>query len=360
MFQKIIIYQNSIQDWLIAAGIAMLFYVTVYLAKPIIHRKLESFAEKTVTGWDNLLAGFIERLNPIFILVLAVYFGSLKIVLPGNAHVFLGNTLGIITLIQLGILISHAIHFWVARFRKKKMESNAGAVTTLISVGFVLRMVTWVILLLIGLDNLGINISTLIAGLGISGIAVALAIQNILSDLFGSFSIVLDKPFVIGDFIVIDSYMGTVENIGLKTTRIRSLSGEQLIFSNADLLKSRIRNYKRMMDRRVVFSIDVVYETSYEQIKNIPHIIQNIIENVDQVRFDRAHFFAYGNYALQFEVVYWVSNPDYNVYMDIQQAINLEIFRQFSDAGIQFAYPTQTLIMHPSLEGMGLANAATP
>lgn len=360
MFQKIIIYQNPIQDWLIAAGIAVLFCTTVYVAKRVIHRKLESFAEKTATGWDNLLAGFIDRLSPIFILVLAVYFGSLKIVLPGNAHVVLGQTLGIITLIQFGIFISHAIHFWVERFRKKKIESNAGAVTTLISVGFVLRMVTWIILLLIGLDNLGINITTLIAGLGISGIAVALAIQNILSDLFGSFSIVLDKPFVIGDFIVIDRYMGTVEHIGLKTTRIRSLSGEQLIFSNADLLKSRIRNYKRMMDRRVVFSIDVVYETSYEQIKNIPKILQGIIENMDQVRFDRAHFFAYGNYALQFEVVYWVRNPDYNVYMDIQQAINLEIFRQFSDAGIQFAYPTQTLIMKASPDGAGLANAATP
>ncbi|WP_035257722.1 mechanosensitive ion channel family protein [Desulfatirhabdium butyrativorans] len=360
MFQKIIIYQNPIQDWLIAAGIAILFYAAVYVAKRVIHRKLASFAEKTATGWDNLLAGFIDRLNPIFILVLAVYFGSLKIVLPGNTHIFLGHTLGIIALIQFGILLSHAIHFWVERFRKKKIESNAGAVTTLISVGFVLRMVTWIILLLIGLDNLGINITTLIAGLGISGIAVALAIQNILSDLFGSFSIVLDKPFVIGDFIVIDSYMGTVEHIGLKTTRIRSLSGEQLIFSNADLLKSRIRNYKRMMDRRVVFSIDVVYETSYEQIKSIPNILQGIIEKMDQVRFDRAHFSAYGDYALQFEVVYWVLNPDYNVYMDIQQAINLEIFRRFSDAGIQFAYPTQALIMQASPDGAGLANAATP
>jgi len=200
-------------------------------------------------------------------------------------------------------------------------------------------------LILIGLDNLGINITTLIAGLGISGIAVALAIQNILGDLFASFSIVLDKPFVIGDFIIIDEYMGAVEHIGLKTTRIRSLSGEQLIFSNADLLKSRIRNYKRMFERRVVFSLGVVYQTPYEKMSKIPEIIRQAVEKNDHVRFDRAHFNAFGDYALLFETVYWIQDPDYTTYMNIQQAINLDILKQFGEVGIEFAYPTQTTML---------------
>jgi small-conductance mechanosensitive channel len=206
----------------------------------------------------------------------------------------------------------------------------------------------WLVLILVALDNLGINIKTLIAGLGISGIAVALAVQNILGDLFASLSIVLDKPFVIGDFIIVNEYLGTVENVGLKTTRIRSLSGEQLVFSNGDLLKSRIRNFKRMYERRVVFSIGVLYQTPYEKLRLIPKMIREIIENQKPVRFDRAHFKEYGDYSLKFEIVYWIHSPDYNIYMDIQQAINLEIYKKFEETDIAFAYPTQTLLLEPS------------
>ena len=158
-----------------------------------------------------------------------------------------------------------------------------------------------------------------------------------------SFSIVLDRPFVIGDFIIVDDYLGTVEHIGLKTTRVRSLSGEQLVFSNADLLRGRVRNYKRMYERRVVFSIGVVYQTPYEKLKQIPTLIQEIIEAQEHVHFDRAHFRQYGPYSLDFEIVYWVKNPDYNVYMNIQQAINLAIFQRFEKEQIEFAYPTQSL-----------------
>jgi small-conductance mechanosensitive channel len=351
MSPEIIIYHNRLEDWLMGIGIAVLFFLSVMATKRIFHRKLEAFAAKTITIWDDLLAELIGRLNALFFLVLALYFGSLKVTLPDAVNAVLGHLIGIITLIQVAILSSHAVKFWVGRFRKQKLESHAGAVTTLTSVGFVLRMTIWTILLLIGLDNLGVNITTLIAGLGISGIAVALAIQNILGDLFASFSIVLDKPFVIGDFIIIDDFMGTIEHVGLKTTRIRSLSGEQLIFSNADLLKSRIRNYKRMLERRVVFSVGVVYQTPHKKVSRIPEIIRMAVEKNQQVRFDRAHFKAFGDYALQFEVVYWIQNPDYNIYMDIQQAINLEIMERFDEAGISFAYPTQTLLVQPPDDG---------
>ena len=217
--------------------------------------------------------------------------------------------------------------------------------TTITFLGFVARLLLWIIVLLLILDNLGVNITGLVAGLGIGGIAVALALQNILGDLFASLSIVLDKPFVIGDFVVVDSLSGTIEHIGLKTTRIRSLSGEQLIFSNNDLLKSRVHNYKRMSERRIVFSFGVVYQTPLEKLKAIKEIVSDIITKEEKARLDRVHFKEYGDSSLNFEVVYFVNDPDYNIYMDVQEAINLEIFRRFQEEGIEFAYPTRTLFI---------------
>jgi len=181
--------------------------------------------------------------------------------------------------------------------------------------------------------------------LGVGGIAVALAVQNILGDLFASLSIVLDKPFVIGDFIVVDTFVGTVEHIGLKTTRLRSLSGEQVIFSNTDLLGSRIRNYKRMYERRVVFTLGLVYQTPMEKVESVGKILQEIIELEPQARFDRAHFKEFGDSALVYEIVYFIKTSDFNAYMDAQQRINLAIMQRFEEQGISFAYPTRTVYM---------------
>ncbi|MBW2550586.1 MAG: mechanosensitive ion channel family protein, partial [Deltaproteobacteria bacterium] len=185
----------------------------------------------------------------------------------------------------------------------------------------------------------------LVAGLGIGGIAIALAVQNVLSDLFASLSIVLDKPFIPGDFVVVGDMAGSVEHIGIKTTRIRSISGEQLIFSNADLLGSRIRNFGRMRERRVVFSLGVTYQTPADKLEGIPGMIRESIEAQDQVRFDRSHFASYGDSALNFETVYYVGSSDYATHMDILQAVNLAIYRKFASEGIEFAYPTQTLFV---------------
>lgn len=345
MFLEKTIYHNTVKDWLLAVAITFIIYFLTRTTKYILQKKLNSFAADTITAWDDLAAELIGRINIVFFLILSVYMGSLKTQLPETTSNILKNSFIIVSLVQVAILISYSINFWIERYRKQKVQSNAEAVTTLTSVGFVLRMMIWIIFILIALDNIGVNITTFIAGLGIGGIAVALAVQNILADLFASFSIVLDKPFVIGDFIIVDEHMGTVERIGLKTTKIRSLSGEQLVFSNTDLLKSRIRNFKRMYERRVVFTIGVLYQTPHEILSKIPKMIYKIIESKGQVRFDRAHFKEYGDYSLKFEVVYWIQNPDYNVYMDIQQGINLDIFKQFHEAGIEFAYPTQTLLL---------------
>ena len=213
------------------------------------------------------------------------------------------------------------------------------------ALSFIARLVLWATILLLILDNLGVDITALVAGLGIGGVAIALAVQNILGDLFASLSIVLDKPFVLGDFVIVGDLMGSVENIGIKTTRVRSLSGEQLVFSNNDLLTSRIRNFGRMQERRVVFKLGVTYQTPAEKLEGIPGIIREAIEARDKTRFDRSHFASYGDFSLDFETVYYVLSADYNLYMDIQQAINLAIFRRFADEGIEFAYPTQTLFL---------------
>jgi small-conductance mechanosensitive channel len=223
------------------------------------------------------------------------------------------------------------------------MKEDAAAATTIGALRFIAKLVLWTAVLLLALDNLGLDITTLVAGLGVGGIAVALALQSVLGDLFASLSIVLDKPFVIGDFIIVGDFLGTVEHIGLKTTRVRSLSGEQLVFSNGDLLSSRIRNYKRMAERRIVFGFGVVYQTPAEQLEAIPGMVREFIESLEKTRFDRAHFKGFGNFSLDFEVVYYVLVPDYNIYMDIQQQINLALYRRFEQDGIEFAYPTQTL-----------------
>jgi small-conductance mechanosensitive channel len=217
-----------------------------------------------------------------------------------------------------------------------------------------MQVVIWVGGFLFLIDNLGYDITTLVAGLGIGGIAIALAAQTILGDLFSYLVIFFDKPFEIGDFIVVEDKMGTVEYIGIKTTRLRTLGGEQLICSNTDLTNSRVHNYKRMQERRVVFGLGVIYGTRAAQLKIIPKLIRDIIESIDGTRFDRAHFKSFGDFSLNFEVVFYVLSADYNRYMDIQEAINTQIFEVFEKEEIEFAFPTQTLFMNNVTESQPL------
>jgi small-conductance mechanosensitive channel len=214
----------------------------------------------------------------------------------------------------------------------------------------IIKGVVWLIGLVFLIDNLGYDITTIITGLGIGGIAIALAAQTVLGDLFSYLVIFFDKPFEIGDFIIVDDKMGTVEYIGIKTTRLRTLGGEQLICSNTDLTNSRVHNYKRMEQRRVVFKFGVVYNTPAEKLKQIPLIVKTAIESMELTRFDRAHFLSFGDYSLNFEVVYYVLSADYNQYMDIQQNINLQLFQHFENEAIEFAFPTQTLLFSKTNE----------
>ncbi len=336
---------NSLDKWLYALGALILSLILLIILKKILQNRLLSFAQKKDIQINELVVVLISKIKTIVLLIIALYVGSNFLILSDRIKSLIGNIVVIAILIQIAIWGSQIIYYLTNRYKKQKILEDAASATTFSAMGIVARILLWLVIILIILDNIGVNINTLVAGLGIGGIAVALAVQNVLADLFASLSIVLDKPFVIGDFIIVDNYLGSVEHIGLKTTRLRSLSGEQLVMSNGDLLKSRIRNYKRMVERRVVFTLGIIYETAKEKLEVVPAILKEIVEEHENVRFDRAHFQSYGDFSLKFEIVYWVKTSDYNVYMDIQQSINLNIFKRFKEEGIEFAYPTQMVFV---------------
>lgn len=333
-------------DWLLALAIVLLVLATLWAVQAVLLKRLAAYARTTATLADDLLVDTLAATRLWLLLPLAVYLGTHALTLPDRAVRILEHVTVIGLLWQAAIWGNRFIGSWIRYSLRAKASQDPAGASTLSVIGFMTRVGLWTIALLLGLDNLGFNITALLAGLGVGGVAVALAAQNILGDLFASMSIALDKPFVIGDFIIVGELMGNVEYIGLKTTRVRSLSGEQIVFANNDLLQSRIRNYQRMQQRRVLFSFGVTYQATAAQLERAPVIVREIIEAQPQTRFDRAHFKEYGDSALVFEVVYFVLSADYNTYMDIQQAINLALFRRLPDAGLRFAYPTRTLFVN--------------
>jgi small-conductance mechanosensitive channel len=339
------LYGGPVRQWLIAVGIFLAGVILFPFLHGVLTRRAARFAERTEGMWDNSLVEALRRTRFWFWLALSLYLASLVLVLPVKTRDVLEAAIILALLAQAAIWGNTAINVGLDRYSKRQREKDPASVTTVSALGFLGKLTFFIVLLLLALDNVGIEVTALIAGLGIGGIAVALAAQNILGDLFASLSIVLDKPFVLGDFISVGDFQGSVEKIGLKTTRLRSLSGEQLIVSNNDLLQSRIRNYKRMAERRVVFALGVTYATPREKLATIPGLIREVVQSQSDVRFDRAHFRDFGAYALNFEVVYYMTTADYNLYMDRQQAINLAIYDRFAEQGVEFAYPTQTLIV---------------
>jgi small-conductance mechanosensitive channel len=335
----------TVYHWLIAALVTVVTFIVLSILKKILAKKLGALAATTDTKLDDLVVALIRETKFLTILVTSLFAGSMALALPAKTDVIVQKALVLTLLIQGALWLNHVITYWFDQILDKKIQNGSSNATTRSVLNFVTKLALWTTTLLLVLDNLGFNITTLIAGVGVGGIAIALAVQNVLGDLFASLSIILDKPFVVGDFIIVDQYLGTVKQVGLKTTRIQSLSGEEVIFSNADLLKSRIRNYKRMYERRVVFTIGITYETPYEKLALVKSMLRQIIESQHDVRFDRAHFKEYGDSALIYESVYYVLDPDYNKYMDTQEAINTELFRRFEENGLDFAYPTRTVIV---------------
>jgi len=338
-------YDNTVQAWLIAAAIGVAVTLGLNLFVAILARRLRTISERTSNDIDDIAVSVIDHTKFLFLLFLGVWAGSRALVLPSVIHWAI-RLFGVIAVVlQVAAWGSVAISSGIRRQVRLKLEADPGTATAMNALGFILRLTLWVLLILAALDNLGVEIMPLLAGLGVGGIAVALALQNVLGDLFASLSIVLDKPFVIGDFIVVGDKAGTVENVGLKTTRVRSLSGEQLVFSNSDLLSSRIQNFKRMVERRILFAIGVTYQTPREKLARIPAMIRESVESQENVRFDRAHFKEFADSSLNFEIVYFVLSREFGDYMNVQQTINLEIMSRFEAENIGFAYPTRTLFL---------------
>jgi len=347
---NVVFLNNTAGQWLSALGVAIAVALALFLVKHVVVRRLAVIAARTTTRLDDIAVAALESTRLLVMLIMGLYAGSLMLALPDGIRVIVTRTAITTGLVQGAMWGNTALRSWLGQYYENRAADPARA-TSAAAVGFIARMVLWVVVLLMILDNLGVNITTLVASLGIGGIAVALAVQNILGDLFASLSIVLDKPFVIGDFLIVDKYLGTVEFVGLKTTRLRSLGGEQLVFSNADLLRSRLQNMTRLETRRAAFTVGVTYDTPADKLRAIPGMLAEIVRSQPKVTLDRAHFTGVGASAMNFEVVYFYGSPDFNAYMDVQQEIYLQMVERFAAEGIEFAYPTQTL----RLSGAGAA-----
>lgn len=339
------LFSNSVFAWAIACA-AMMSSLLVLL---IVRRKVRAHHQRLITTeqteFMEIPLEVLGRTTTLFFIILSFYIGLKTLAMSSRTAEVLNSIITIALFWQAGVWLSAAAMAWLERKRRISLTTDRALAGSIGIIGLVVKALIWVLVLLLTLDNLGVDITALVAGLGIGGIAVALAVQTTLGDLLASLSITLDKPFIVGDFLSVGDFLGSVEYIGIKSTRLRSLSGEQIVMPNADLLGSRVRNYGRMAQRRVVFTLNVTYETSSEILEQIPKEIRKIIETQKDTRFDRSHFASYGAHSLDFESVYYVLSADYNHYMDIQQAINLAIFRRFEQLGIEFAYPTQKLYL---------------
>ena len=336
--------ENSGEEWIAAAAIAAGVFVGLLLLRWLAVRLTERGPQVGAATARDLFAALERRTHPVIIVLVALFAGSRVLTFPDEVDEVVRAVTIVSLLVQGGLWGSAAITYMADWYQRR--DPDAAIAGALDAGRYVGMLVLWSLLFILALDNIGVQVTALVAGLGIGGIAIALAAQSVLGDLFASLAIVLDRPFAVGDFIIVDDMLGTVEKIGIKTTRVRSLSGEQLVFGNNDLLSSRIRNYGRMEQRRVVFTLGVTYDTATELVEMIPEMVREAIESQPLTRFDRAHFNAYGDSALSIEAVYYVLSADYGVYMDIQQAINLQVLRRFRATGIEFAFPTQTVYVY--------------
>jgi small-conductance mechanosensitive channel len=343
---------NPVAAWAVAVAIALGTFAALVFVRRLLVRRLERTAATTHTIADDLALDGLRRTRRVFLLAIATVAGALALELPEARRTLVEKVATLAFLFQAASWGNGAISFWLAQVLRARAQTDRASVTTLNLLGVIARIVLFVLLVLLALQAFGVNVTALITGLGIAGVAVALAVQNVLGDLLASLSIALDKPFVVGDFIIVDTFMGTVEDVGLKTTRLRALSGEQLIFSNNELLKARIRNMGRMRERRVLFTLSVEYGTPPDVMARIPAMIREVVTAEPMTRFDRSHFSAFGDSALLVETVYYFLSAEYNAHMDAQQRIYVAILQRFQAEGIAFAFPTRSVVVR---DGEGAA-----
>lgn len=335
-------FNNTVQDYAIAVAIILGGMLILRIFRNYMLKRLKAWAEKTETSIDDYIITGVERFGLPILNYALLYWGVHYLTLSDRIS-------RIVTIVTSAVIVFFVVRIILTVIRKAletyvlRQENGETKLKQITGVMIVINIAVWALGLVFLFDNLGYNVTAIITGLGIGGIAIALAAQNILGDLFNYFVIFFDRPFEVGDFIVVDDKKGTVEFIGIKTTRLKSLSGEQVVISNSNLTSSRLHNFKRMEQRRIVFQIGVVYGTPLEKLKEIPGIITKILEDEPITTPDRVHFASYGDFSLNFEIVFFVQSADYKQYMDIHQDINFRIYEAFEQRGIEFAFPTQTI-----------------
>lgn len=345
-----VIWDNTVWRYLLFLASVIVCFIIVGILGHFVFKRLSIYMQKKKSSSDDLLVKNIKRYVMPAAYFAAFYLNMKILTIGPRLSEIVDLAVLAFTTVMAALFVSSLIVLLFNKYweNKRKDANKELAVKT---ISGLLKVIVWAIAVILFLDNIGVKINTLIAGVGISGIAVAFAAQSILGDIFCFFTIFFDRPFEMGDFIVAGEQMGTVEYIGLKTTRLRALSGEQLIFSNTDLTNSRIQNFKTMAQRRVLFTLDVTYDTPVEKLRDIPSLIKNIIESTPDTTFSRAHFVSFEGSSLKFEIAYYILSGDYDKYMDIHQDINLRIKDFFEKSGIKFAFPTQTLHLHASSTG---------
>jgi len=336
---------NSIEAYLTALGLFLIGAIITKFGGHLLFSRLKLLAEKSPTPFDDFIVENLKRSITPLLYFAAFYISTRNLIIPPILELSL-RTLGVLLLtIFVTRFLIDLFSFLISAVKEGNgtIDTRAQEKKVILPI---LRITLWCGAAVFLLDNLGFKVSTVLTGLGIGGIAVALAAQTVLSDLLSYIAIVFDKPFVLGDFIILEGgFMGSIEHIGIKTTQIRSLGGELIVLPNSDLTSHRVRNYKRMAERRVVFKVGLTYDTPAESLEAFPNLVRNIIQSLPDTRFDRCHFIAFGDSSLEVETVYYVLSPDYNRYMDLQQEINLRLKRSVAEQGLSFAFPTRTLHM---------------
>ncbi len=336
-FLNLVFWNNTVLDYIIFLGVLALGAVLIFATGRVALRRIAAHHEKTQSPYALLfLSGIKQYLLPTAYFTL--FYACTRMLTLHEKLENIVRTLSVLFAIVMGAMfLASLAALFFTKLGKGKGDGASLAIKWLIRLS---KAVIWGVALILFLDNIGVKITSLVTGLGIGGVALAFAAQSVLSDIFCFFTIFFDKPFEIGDFIIAGDHMGTVEHIGVKTTRLRAIGGEQLIVSNADLTGSRIRNYKTMQQRRVSFTLGVTYDTPSEKLEAIPQMIRKIVEETEDTTFSRTHFASFGAYSLNFEVVYFVLGADYDRYMDLNQRINLGIKNGFEQLGVTFALPT--------------------
>jgi small-conductance mechanosensitive channel len=349
---------NTLWQLTIAASVTVGAMFVLLLIRRAVHSRHAKLAVTPQREFLELPLRVAASTTLAFLMVASAFIGAQGLSLPDGVAKLVITIFTIAVFWQIGLWTTIAVIGALERKQKAALAIDSAAASSIGVIGFLARATIWSFVLLLTLDNLGIQIKPLLAGLGIGGIAVALAAQNILGDLFASLSITLDRPFVVGDSLQVDEFNGKVEYIGVKSTRLRSLSGEQIVMPNANLLSSRVRNNTRRHQRRVVLNVSVDQHTPVHLLKKIPGQIRELIESHQPVRFDRSHFAKIGPASFDFEAVYIVLTADYAKHMDILQDINLRVVEMFAEQGVVFATPQRVYYVdqpypavHSTVEG---------